>query len=308
MRYAFSTINTHHQGSIAVLLSALLWGTTGTVASFITNVNPMGIGAFSMGVGGLLLAITARTTLRKDWQLLTNARWVILIGMLALVVYPQAFYSSMHFAGVAIGNVVSIASAPFMTVLLERLFFKTIKITVRWLFSAVLGALGILMLTISDSSSYHGVIAGSNKLIGILLGLLAALAYAGYTCAAKQLIVRGIHSKSAMGSMFGCASLLLLPSLLFTGAHLFSSIENTIAVSYLAFVPMFLGYLSFGFGLRFIHASKATLLTLFEPVVAVYLAVLIVGEIVSPVGWFGMGLIMICLLIQASEKGEILRK
>lgn len=71
--------------------------------------------------------------------------------------------------------------------------------------------------------------------------------------------------------------------------------------------PMFLGYLCFGFGLRFIPASKATLLTLFEPVVAVCLAVIIVKEVIAPTGWFGMGLIMVCLIIQASEKDETRR-
>ena len=39
-----------------------------------------------------------------------------------------------------------------------------------------------------------------------------------------------------------------------------------------------------------------------EPVVAAILAVLIVGEVISPLGWFGMLLIMVCLWVQATEK------
>ncbi len=66
MKYALRNINTSRQDSIAVLLSALLWGTTGAAASFISDVNPMAVGAFSMGIGGILLALTARKKLIED--------------------------------------------------------------------------------------------------------------------------------------------------------------------------------------------------------------------------------------------------
>ena len=70
----------------------------------------------------------------------------------------------------------------------------------------------------------------------------------------------------------------------------------------MALIPMTLGYIAFGYGLRHINASSASLLTLMEPVVAAILAVLIVGEVISPLGWFGMLLIMVCLWVQATEK------
>lgn len=138
----------------------------------------------------------------------------------------------MHFAGVAVGNVISIASAPFMTVIIERLLLNKEQITFRWLFSAVLGTAGIVLFTLSDDYSTQTITEDSSRQIGILLGLLAALTHAGYTCAAKKLIEQGAHSTSAMRSIFCCASLFLLPTLLFTSELLFSSIESTVAVWY----------------------------------------------------------------------------
>src|SRR5690606_41454038 len=58
------------------------------------------------------------------------------------------------------------------------------------------------------------------------------------------------------------------------------------------------GYLCFGYGLRYIAASTATLITLLEPVVAVLLAVLVVGEWLAPAGRVGLTLIMLSLLMQ----------
>jgi DME family drug/metabolite transporter len=69
----------------------------------------------------------------------------------------------------------------------------------------------------------------------------------------------------------------------------------------MALIPMGLGYIAYGFGLRFVTASSASLITLFEPVVAAALAVVVVGESIPLLGWSGIGLILICLLIQVKD-------
>ena len=76
---------------------------------------------------------------------------------------------------------------------------------------------------------------------------------------------------------------------------------------YMAIIPMFVGYLLFGFGLKFIDASRATLITLIDPLIAPMWAVYIVGEKLQIIGWFGMGLVSLCLLLQ-TFKFEILSK
>ncbi|MGS0466031.1 EamA family transporter [Cobetia marina] len=68
------------------------------------------------------------------------------------------------------------------------------------------------------------------------------------------------------------------PQHLVTDPRLFATPGNAGVALYMALVPMFLGYLAFGYGLKTIAASKATLLTLFEPLVAALPAVTIVGE------------------------------
>ena len=247
---------------------------------------------------------------------------ILLLSALALAVYPLAFYSSMRLAGVAVGTVVSIGSAPLFAALLEYLFNKTLSLTKRWLISVVIGLIGIALLAFgephmpdlsplgqtTEQVSEHatgyltGQAAPQRQLWGIALGLLAGLTYASYAWAARAMIDSGVHSQAAIGGIFGLGALLLLPSLFFTGDNLFSSTGNALVSVYMALIPMTLGYIAFGYGLRHINASSASLLTLMEPVVAAILAVLIVGEVISPLGWFGMLLIMVCLWVQATEK------
>ncbi|RDH41973.1 DMT family transporter [Zooshikella ganghwensis] len=285
----------------AIIFACFFWGTTGTVASFTLNVSPLATGAFAMGGGGLLLVLTALKNLFSDKYKLVANYPIMLLGGLSVAVYPLAFYSSMRLSGVALGTVVSIASAPFATVLLEWLISKK-PISKKWLKSFAIGAVGVLLLAMSKGEVSESGTHIYNHYLGIMLGLLAGFTYALYSWAAREMIEQGIHSKSAMASMFGLASLLLLPSLIITGDNLFASTKNAAVALYMAFVPMFLGYLLFGYGLRFIAASEATLLTLLEPAVATLMAVVVVGEKIFTIGWLGILLIMVCMLIQMPKR------
>ncbi|PMG54786.1 hypothetical protein BCU88_19300 [Vibrio splendidus] len=305
MNLAINRVNEFQTGTLAILFASILWGTTGTAASFAPDLSPLAIGAFSMGVGGLMQAgLAYRKILFAFDKLLQNKR-LLAVSALALAVYPLAFYSSMKLSGVAIGTVVSIATAPFFSALLECLISKKNNINKRWLTSFAIGVVGIGLLVFSESSSTNE--SGDDlKLLGIALGLVAGLCYAIYSWATKALIDKGIKSQAAMGSIFGLGAMLLLPTLWFTGENLFSSQINVLVISYLTLIPQCLGYIAFSFGLRHVTASSANLLTLFEPVVAAVLAVCVVGELIPFIGWLGMFLIVLCLLIQSKPaKGTL---
>lgn len=285
------------KGVIAIIIASFLWGTTGLAASYSPDLSSLAIGAFSMGIGGLLLVITARKKLIVDYKLIVKQPNILLLGAASVAIYPLAFYTAMRFSGVAIGTVVSIATAPFFTAILERVISKK-RISLKWILSFVIGAIGIALLALGRDES-NIIYSVHQQSVGILLGCIAGLTYACYSWAAKHLIDSGVHSKSSMAGLFGCAALLLLPSLLLTGEHLFSNSINTLVPLYIAVIPMFLGYLLFGFGLRFIDASKATLITLIEPLVATILAVFIIGEKFKAFGWVGVAFVSLCLMIQS---------
>ncbi|CAH6970494.1 Permease of the drug/metabolite transporter (DMT) superfamily [Vibrio chagasii] len=305
MNLAINRVSEFQTGTLAIVFASVLWGTTGTAASFAPDLSPLAIGAFSMGVGGLMQSCLAyRKILSSLDKLLLNKK-LLAASALALAIYPLAFYSSMKLSGVAMGTVVSIATAPFFSALLECLISKDNNINKRWLTSFAIGVVGIGLLVFSESSV--GSEPNDNlKLLGIGLGLVAGLCYAIYSWATKALIDQGIKSQAAMGSIFGLGAMLLLPTLWFTGENLFSSQINVLVISYLTLIPQCLGYIAFSFGLRHVTASSANLLTLFEPVVAAVLAVCVVGELIPFIGWLGMFLIVLCLLIQSKPaKGTL---
>lgn len=254
-----------------------------------------------MSIGGVLLTLTSLANLRQDSALLLAQPKTLAVGGLSVALYPLAFYSAMSLSGVAIGSVVSIASAPFFTVLLERLISKK-SISKTWFTSFVVGGLGVIFLAAGKEGAAVVNDTDSFQYWGILLAFIAGLTYATYSWTARRMIEQGISSNSAMASMFAVAAVLLLPSLPLTGENLLSGVTNISVAIYMATIPMFLGYLCFGYGLRHIQASTATLITLLEPAVATLFAIAIVGEKFRPIGWLGMLFIAICLVLQTHKK------
>ncbi|MDY8149710.1 EamA family transporter [Vibrio sp. PBL-C16] len=287
-------------GTLSILFASTLWGTTGTAASLAPDVSALAIGAFSMGIGGFMQACLSAKSLKRDFRKVVHKKKTLLVSIIALATYPLAFYSSMRFAGVAIGTVISISTAPFFSALLECLFSRNQTITKRWMMSFAIGVIGITLLLASESSA-NSLFDHDMKHWGVLLGLLAGLTYAIYSWGVKTMIDHGIESQTAMGSVFGIGGVLLLPTLFITGDNLFASSTNTTVMLYMALIPMGLGYVAFGFGLRFVTASGASILTLFEPVIAAALAVAIVGEEISFIGWVGITLTLVCLFLQSKS-------
>lgn len=289
-------------GVLALVLASLLWGTTGTTASFLPDdISPLAIGASTMGIGGLLLfAATSRVAVGvlRDPE---ARRWV-LIGALGVFVYPLAFYAGMDLAGVAVGNVVALGSGPVFAALLEWLVERR-RLDRRWAASTALAVLGIVLLSAGrepDAATGRGEIVA-----GVGLGLLAGLAYALYTYASGRAVRAGggrHPTRGVMGSMFGAGAILLLPVLIVTGAPLLQSWGTVGIASYLAIGPMFIAYLLFGVGLRGIPSSRVTTITLLEPVVATVLAVTVVGERLAPVGWAGLALVLAGLTVLVSAR------
>ncbi|MBS9403561.1 EamA family transporter [Halomonas sp. TRM85114] len=289
------TANESLLGIATVLIAAILWGTTGTAATFAPDVSAVAIGAVAMGGGGLMQALLAARRIHRHASLL-RAQWrCLLLGAVAVAIYPLAFYASMRLAGVTIGTAVSIGSAPLLSALIEYRL-DGLRLTKRWMSGAGLGLAGMVMLCLAERSGHVPTGTDSGVIPGVLLGLLAGFSYALYSWTARRLMQRGITSRAAMGATFGIGGLMLMPVLFLTGAPLLASWGNASVGLYMALVPMLLGYLCFGHGLARVPASTATTITLFEPVVAAGLAVVIVGERLPAMGWVGIALILACLV------------
>ncbi|MDJ0335289.1 EamA family transporter [Salinibacterium sp. G-O1] len=290
-------------GAWALILASLLWGTTGTAASFLPDdVSPLAVGASTMTMGGILLfAIAAKAAIASLRDAATR-RW-LLVGSVGVFVYPLAFYSSMNLAGVAIGNVVSLGTGPVFAAILEWAFERR-RPSRLWAVCTATAVAGIVLLAWGsdhgDSAPVHP--ANPDTGAGIALGLLAGFAYALYTYSSSRAIRSGATSSGAMGGMFGLGAIALAPVLLLLGGPLLQSSDTIAIAAYLALGPMFVAYVFFGVALRTLTSSTATSITLLEPFVATLLAVVVVGERLLVAGWIGLALVLVPVVVLATAR------
>jgi DME family drug/metabolite transporter len=217
----------------------------------------------------------------------------------AVAVFPLAFYSSMRLAGVAVGTVVSIGSAPPAAAVIERIVDHQ-RLSRGWALGTTVGVSGVLAIALAHPGPATTT-ATAQPVLGIALGLLAGFTYALYSWGAARVMRCGLPSRPVMGAVFGLGGILLLPVLALTGAPIITSGSNLAVAAYLAIVPMFLGYVLFGCGLATVAASTATTVSLLEPAVAALIAVIVLGEHLPPMGWLGLGLLFASLVITATN-------
>jgi len=286
-------------GIVFVLAAALLWGTTGTAAAMAPGVGPLAIAAAAMGIGGLLQAAAASRIMLTHRGELT-AQWrTVMVSAGAVAVFPLAFYSSMRLAGVAVGTVVSIGSAPPAAAVIERIVDHQ-RLSRGWALGTTVGVSGVLAIALAHPGPATTT-ATAQPVLGIALGLLAGFTYALYSWGAARVMRCGLPSRPVMGAVFGLGGILLLPVLALTGAPIITSGSNLAVAAYLAIVPMFLGYVLFGRGLATVAASTATTVSLLEPAVAALIAVIVLREHLPPMGWLGLGLLFASLVITATN-------
>lgn len=287
---------TEHRYAVAAIVgAAVLWGTTGTAAAFAPSVSALAIGAGAMGIGGILQALVNVRSFRRDLGGLSANRSLIAVGAFCVFVYPLAFYTSMRAAGVALGCTISLASAPLMSAVIERLLDKR-PLSRRWVSACAFAIPGAGLICVPDAAGPSN--GSTSSVLGVGLGLVAGLTYAGYARVLRVLQGRGVSRGASTGAVFGVGGMILIPVLFIAGGSALSgSWQTVMVIAYLALVPMFLGYILFGYGLAKVDTTTATTVTLIEPAVATVTAVWILGESLSHAAWLGLAALAFALSI-----------
>ena len=295
-------------GPAAVLVAAAVWGTTGTATHFAPGVPAFVFGAVTFGLGGVLLAGTTGPAAVRAATTPGARVWVVL-GAVSLVVYAVAFYAALAGAGVALGTTIAIGSSPLFAGLVEWVADAR-RVTRRWVVATVVSVVGMVVVTVARSEA-----PGSGSLLlGSACALLAGLTYATYSWAVARGMQASVlpdavtgataeagrcRARGVVGAVFGLAAVPLVVLAVVAGRDALALGANWPVFAYLALVPTVLGHSLYAAGLRSVSASAATLLSLFEPVVAAVLAVLVVGEHLGALGWAGIALVVVGLALLA---------
>ena len=281
------------RGVLEVLGAAVLFGTTGTTASFApASAGPVAVGAARLVIGGLGLfaVLPLLGGSRRAAIGLWRSPWGLGAGLMTAL-YQLAFFAGVARAGVALATLVTIGSGPILVGMLSWALIRE-RPSRTWWVSTLVCVAGLALLTF-DGAGRPAVDIG-----GLGFSLAAGFGYAAFTVAAKRLMLGGTLPADAMASFFGLGGLVLLPVLLATGPAWLATAAGLGVALWLGLAATTAAYVLFGRGLHKLPAGPAATLVLAEPLVAAMLGVGLLGERLGVAGWVGAALVAVGLGLQ----------
>ncbi|MBW3621012.1 MAG: DMT family transporter [Actinobacteria bacterium] len=304
MRAREHLLNPRTRGLLLVGGTAVLWGTSGITATvaYGHGVHPLTVSFWRMASGAAVLlpllrrrpAGTATPTLASGGRLRLLAR---LLGVgLGLAAYQAGYFTAVHRAGVSVATLVTLGLAPVLVTVAERV--RTRRRTRRT--TAVAVVLAVVGLAALVGLPAH---AGPGTMSGVAFAAASAAGYAGLTLAGGDLSAR-LGSPRLTSWTFALSALLLLPlTAAVAGLSLGREPAVLAAMLYLGLVPTALAYRMFFAGLEQVPASAAAVLALLEPIVATGLALGLLGERLTPIGWGGGALLVTAVILVTRRSG-----
>lgn len=250
----------------------------GTIAVFVRNTG------LPSGEVALYRAVIAALALFL-WQLCTRqpVRWkdvkkelpLLFVSGAAMSVNWILLFEAYKYTTVAMATL-SYYFAPVIVTAASTVLFRE-KLTGKQVTCFVMSTLGLVMV-IGVSGG-----GGSHDLLGILLGLGAAVFYA-----AVVLINKGIRHVSGLNRTFMqflAAILVMTLYISVTGGSHLAGLDMTGAVNLMVVGVFHTGicYCMYFSSLRYLKGQEASILSYIDPVVAVILSVAVLHEPVSPI-------------------------
>ena len=277
----------------ALLAVYLIWGSTYLAMRFaLVGFPPFLMSGVRFVIAGMLLFLIMRL---RGATLPTRAQWIgaACVGGLLIV----GGYGGVSFAEQWVSSGLAAAGAgasPLWTALFIGLMGKwpTRK---EWV-GLALGFLGIILLNLE-----HGVWANP---LGAIALILAPICWAlGSAISSRVSLPSGLMSSAAQMLTGGC---MLLVVSLATGEHLksFPPPNALLAIGYLVIFGSIVAFSAYGYLLRRVRPALATSYAYVNPVIAIFLGILLAGERITIVGVLAVAVILVGVVLVMQRGGK----
>ena len=289
-------VGTAWRGLLLVSLAGILWGTIGpgvVLTHDRSGLAPLTISAYRavFAVAALLCFALATGQLSRIWAS-ARPQWrrVAAVGVLTAT-FQMLFFVAVVVTGVSVTTVVCLGFAPVLLLVLRSSRQRRFP-SVGQSLPVVVAVVGLVLVSLTG---VH-VERTSAAALGILAALASGAAYALSAEVAGPL-TRRLSTLTVTTATMSVAAAVLVPCglvlALARGESLTSSSTSSwLLIAYLGVVTMALAYALLFTGLRSTPSGTAVVATLLEPVTAVVIAVLLLGESLTATGVVGSLLIV----------------
>lgn len=265
---------------LAWLAVCLLWGTTYlAIRIALETIPPATVGALRYLVAGVVLATVLRA---RGERLPGSSHWggLALLGFLMIAIGNGGVIWAEQWVPSGIAAVV-VAASPFWMTGLEAALPGGERLTGRGLTGLVLGFLGILMLVWPELTA--GGVLGRQFTVGVIALQVACLGWALGSSYSRRLARKeNALGAAAVQMIFGGLFMALAATLRGEWAQTTFTWRSGAAELYLIVFGSLFGYSAYVYALKHLPVSTVSLYAYVNPVIAVVLGTLVLGE---PFGW-----------------------
>jgi drug/metabolite transporter (DMT)-like permease len=296
------------KGYLIAIAGITIWSTTGVLINYLlVNYNmPALLLAFWRN---LLVCVALAPALffvrRSLLKGNTSHLWFYLLYGLVLAVFNSIWTLSVRENGAAVATVLGYSSAGFTAIIALFIFHE--KLGLPKVIAILLSLAGCVLV----ANAYSLEIWKLNPL-GVSMGLLSGVFFAGYTLVGKEAMRRGLNVWTSLLVSFAFGAMFLMIFNLFQAlpgaAGSFEALlpelpsDGWLVLIFLSFGPTLLGFGLYNWSMDYLPASIANLLATAEPAMTAIEAYIFLGERMTLVQIVGSAIILSAVLIVQLEK------
>lgn len=287
------------RGLALVSLAGFIWGTTGPLVQLTVEhsaLSPLTISACRAVSAAVVLSVILLLAgrLRESFASTRGHRGRLAVVGVLIGSSQLFFFMSVEWAGVSLSTVVCMGFAPALLLGVTSVRRRRLPTRIQVLTVAV-AVVGLLLISIVGGGREHA----SHPALGVVAALAAGGCFA-FTADTGAVLSQQVDAVTITTGIMITAALVLVPCdvlvSLVTPVTLTASAGAWTLVGLLAIGVVATNSLMFA-GLRSTSSAAAVVATLVEPVTAVVIAAVFLGERLTPAGMLG------CLLIVAAIAG-----
>lgn len=264
-------MNKQRQAKLMLSLSMIIFGTIGVFSRSIA-VTSGELALYRAILAAVLIGGYFLITGKKiDFKSIQKEVWLLLLSGMAMGVNWILLFEAYKHTTISIATL-SYYFAPVIVMLVCPILFRE-KITKKQLLCFVMSTAGLVLIIGFDGGS-----GGSNHLLGILLGLGAAVFYASVILCNKFIKnVEGIHRTFLQ---FLAAIVILIPYVLITGDLKIGELDSKgwICLLTVGLVHTGITYCMYFTAMKELKGQEVAILSYLDPLVAVLVSVLLLSE------------------------------
>jgi drug/metabolite transporter (DMT)-like permease len=284
--------------NVAACCAALFAGTSVAVTRFaVGEIDPVSLAFYRYTIAMVWLLPVLPFVWPKARVPVADIVTIAVIGVLFFGFFPWAFSAALQYTTAARGAI-GVATIPIQTLIVAAVFGRE-ELTRRKLLSVALGFAGIAI--VFGPEAYRGVV--SQHWLGDGLMLLGGSSAAIYSVFGRPMFGKhGAMLVMVLAVFFGLLALTVLAAAGGVLTHLPRFDRNGwIAVIFLGTLGAAVQFSLFTWALRWLPPSRVVIYLTLNPIVAILLASLFLGETVTPVLIAGLVLVISGIVI-ASQR------